>query len=101
MEILDISDNQLTSLTLPDGLLNLLLLELYNNCLTSLTLPAGLVSLERLHLRGNPLESLRVPEGVDVENIHLIGFSESEVTFYDPAPAAGQDAGVEGLDSVE
>ena len=64
LEWLDLSSNQLTSLTLPEGLTNLKTLRLYENQLTSLTLPEGLTSLEYLTLDYNQLTSLTLPEGL-------------------------------------
>ena len=74
IEGLSLSDNELTSLTLPKGLTNLEVLDLYGNELTSLTLPEGLKNLWALNLSYNQLTSLRLAEdtaerfaGIDAE----------------------------------
>jgi hypothetical protein len=59
---LDLSANSLTNLTLPVGLTNLTTLILYADQLTSLTLPPGLSSLATLSLFDNPLKDLTLPE---------------------------------------
>ena len=64
IEVLSLSDNDLASFALPEGLMNLELLDLSNNDLTSLTLPNGLKSLEDLYLSYNQLTNLTLPEGL-------------------------------------
>jgi hypothetical protein len=60
--LLDLGQNQLTSLTLPPGLTNLTSLDLGYNRLTSITLPVGLTSLTSLYLGPNPLKTFVLPE---------------------------------------
>ncbi len=55
LQTLDLSWNQITSLTLAEGLSSLQTLDLRGNGLTSLTLPEGLSSLQTLDLWGNRL----------------------------------------------
>ena len=64
MKYLGLQMNQLTSLTLPEGLTSLERLDLARNQLTSFTLPEGLTNLEVLHLRNNQLTNLTLPEGI-------------------------------------
>jgi hypothetical protein len=66
---LRLSENQLTSFTLPAGLTNLVMLNLSGNQLTNVTLPPGLSRLETLDVGGNALTSLALPSGL----IHLTG----------------------------
>jgi hypothetical protein len=61
---LNLANNQLPSLSLPDGLMNLTALDLSGNLLTNLTLPADLVNLTNLNLQNNPLAQLLLPEPV-------------------------------------
>ena len=64
IETLDLSQSELTSIILPEGLTNLESLKLNSNPLTSLTLPNGLTNLEYLDLRLTRLTSLILPEGL-------------------------------------
>ena len=94
MKTLDLSNNQLTSFTLPggstkfnnnwftilndpEGLTNLESLNLQNNQLTSLTLPEGLTNLRELDLRGNQLTSLTLSpdtaSSMDSLNLQISG----------------------------
>jgi hypothetical protein len=59
---LNLSNNQLSSVSLPGGLMNLAALDLSGNLLTNLTLPVELVNLSTLDLQGNPLAQLLLPE---------------------------------------
>jgi len=61
---LDLSENELTNLTLPAGLTSLTTLNLGGNRLTSLTLPADLTNLTMLYLGGNQLTGLTLPAGL-------------------------------------
>ena len=64
LKSLDLESNDLRSLTLPEGLTSLQVLDLSGNRLTSLTLPDGLTSLEWLGLRYNNLASITLPDGL-------------------------------------
>ncbi len=61
---IDLSDNKLTSITLPDSLTSLKSLYLSGNKLTSITLPSSLTSLNSLSLRGNKLISINIPNAL-------------------------------------
>ena len=68
MESLNLQNNQLTSLSLPDGLTKLRELDLRGNQLTSLTLsPDTASSIDSLNLQisGNPLVNISLPAGFD------------------------------------
>ncbi len=58
---LDLGDNSLTNVTLPNGMTNLFSLLLPDNGLTQLTLPADLSRLEELNLNNNDLVSFELP----------------------------------------
>ena len=60
LTFLDLAENQLTSITLPEGLSHLTVLNLGANPMTGLTLPAGLSSLSFLNL-GDLLARLTLP----------------------------------------
>ena len=65
LEVLDLDGNyQLTNVTLPGGLTNLVQLKLSHNQLTSLILPDGLTNLEYLDLSFTRLTSLILPDGL-------------------------------------
>jgi hypothetical protein len=59
---LNLANNQLPSLSLPDGLINLAALDLSGNLLTNLTLPADMLNLTTLDLQNTPLAQLLLPE---------------------------------------
>ena len=80
---LNLSYNQLTSLTLPAGLTSLTTLNLYDNQLTSLTLSAGLTSLTTLNLSGNQLTSLTLPAGLT--SLTSLDLSWNQLTSLDLA----------------
>jgi len=67
---LNLTDNQLTNLVLPPDLYRLESLDVGENQLTSLTLPAGLTNLVGLFFVGNQLTNLTLPPDMT----QLIGF---------------------------
>ena len=68
--VLDLSGNQLTSLALPESLTDSWELDLSDNQLAFLTLPAGLSSLV-LDLSGNQLTSLTLPADLRLRELDL------------------------------
>ncbi len=65
MTELNLSQNLLTSFTLPAGMTNLIELDLFFNQLTNLTLPADLRNLIELDLDFNQFSSLNFPSNLD------------------------------------
>ena len=87
IEVLSLSDNDLTSLTLPNGLKSLEDLYLSYNQLTNLTLPEGLTNLRRLYLNSNlrvpgigvnQLQSLTLPNGLT--NLEYLDLHSNDLT---------------------
>ena len=85
---LDLSNKQLTSLTLPDGMIGLETLDLSTNRLVKLTLPKSLNNLKELHLEDNPLNSLAFSEGMpNLKEFHLEDNSPlTSLTFSEISP---------------
>ena len=52
--------------------------------LSSITLPTGLSSLERLDVRNTPIQLLLVPKGMNIDNLELRGFSKENIIRYVP-----------------
>ena len=63
------------------GLGSLTELELANNGLTRLTLPEGLTHLRYLNVLGNPISYLAVPKSMDLTQLVLEGFPIEQVTI--------------------
>jgi len=63
------------------GLARLSALHLAANQLTSLTLPEGLTGLRDLDVRGNPVTYLAVHESMDLTQLVLEGFPKDQVTI--------------------
>ena len=80
LETLDLSENQLTSFTLPEGLTSLRSLYLSDNELTNVTLPEGLTNLTGLYLSKNQLTSFALPGGST--NLTELRFSENQLTNF-------------------
>ena len=79
LEFLRLSGNtNLTSLTLPPGLTNLIGLFLRFNNLTNLTLPPDLVNLVQIDVLGNKLTSLTLPPGLT--NLLTLFLSGNQLT---------------------
>jgi hypothetical protein len=75
---LDLDFNQLTNLTLPNDLRNLSGLDLDFNQLTLLHLPSSLTRLGALHLRANQFTSFNLP--VELTNLSYLDVSENPVS---------------------
>ena len=87
---LDLSVSELTSITLPAGLMNLRALSLHNNWLTSLDLPEGLTNLERLSLGYNQLTNLILPEGLtNLRELYLHQNQLTNFTLSEGLPSLG------------
>jgi hypothetical protein len=80
--VVDLSDNQLTSLTLPEGLTHLRSLQVWGNNLTNLTLPEGLSSLYYVGVEGNPINAVVVPLWMNLDYLDIAGFPKESVTFH-------------------
>ena len=80
LEALDLSENELTSFTLPEGLTNLRGLYLSENELTNVTLPEGLTNLGYLYLSENQLTSFTLPEGLT--NLKLLDLAVNQLTNF-------------------
>ncbi|MDC0325687.1 protein phosphatase 1 regulatory subunit 42 [bacterium] len=65
LEVLDLSENELTELILPDGLRNLTELNLYDNELSHFSLPQGMHGLRSLNMRGNRMISFSLTSELD------------------------------------
>ena len=78
LDWLDLRNNQLTSLTLPNGLTNLREIHLEANQLTNLVLPEGLTNLQRLYLYHNQLTNLTLPEGLT--NLEVLVLRSNDLT---------------------
>ena len=52
------------------------------NQLSSLTIPPGLVNLRELNLGNNPIERLFIPHGMELENLEIRDFPKEEITRY-------------------
>ena len=61
LTLLDLSFNKLTILTFPDSMPQLTLLDLFRNRLTTLTLPDSMPLLTKLHIAENQLTTLTLP----------------------------------------
>lgn len=90
MEDLNLDGNQLTSFTLPAGLMSLKDLDLDNNQLTSLDLPENLSVWRWLDLSNNQLTSLTLPEGLtDSWELDLSGNQLASLTFSEGLTSLG------------
>ncbi len=61
---LNLADNKLTSINIPETLVALQKLNLSDNQSTSINIPATLVALQKLSLYGNQLTSINIPEAL-------------------------------------
>ncbi len=64
LQEIDLESNQLTSINIPTSLIALKSLSLASNKLTSINIPEELVALETLHLASNKLTSINIPEAL-------------------------------------
>jgi Leucine-rich repeat (LRR) protein len=87
LTVLQVSCNQLTTLTLPAGLASLTALDLSYNQLTSLTLPAGLSRLSQLTVNRNPLTQIILPD--DMTSLTLLDLEDSGLTTFSFLHAPG------------
>ena len=71
LEMLDLSENKITSLMLPEGLSSLEWLRLSENQLTYLRLPYSMPNEIELSIHGNPLAELEVLAGTELHSINL------------------------------
>ena len=68
----------LKSITLPEGLKNLRILDVYNGSLTNISLPERLSNLEFLSIRDNQLTNLSLPE--DLPNLAELFLTGNQLT---------------------
>lgn len=54
------------------------------NQLSSLTIPPGLVNLRELNLGNNPIDRLFIPHGMELENLEIRGFPKGAIRRYTP-----------------
>lgn len=78
LEELDLSSQSITQLQLPESLPNLRKLDLGGNPLVDWDLPKNLTNLEILDLTGNKLESMRIPSSL--KKLRILRLPNNELT---------------------
>ena len=75
---LNINNNELTLLSIPDTLVALILLNISHNKLLSISIPNTLISLEKLYLNNNQLSSITL--GNELIHLKIVNLSDNKLT---------------------